>query len=171
MTSLVSAEVAKKQINTSMSDEDLQEIIDRIEAEITAQIGAPWANDSTPSEVVRTVRGDGISLFLPTGIYSVTSIVEDSVALTADDYRVWGNGGVIDRQPIGSSWGTVCVVTYKPTDDRFKRIPAIIDLLRITLERTAMRSENIAGEYSYTAPDNWDAEYRKVMKRLIFKAV
>ena len=46
-----------------------------------------------------------------------------------------------------------------------------IDLVRIVIERTAMKSENIANEYSYTAPDNWDAEFRKAMKRLVFKAV
>jgi len=78
---------------------------------------------------------------------------------------------VIERLPVDSNWGTVCVVTYKPMDDRFKRIPVIIDLLRLTLERTAMKSESIAGEYSYTAPENWDAEFRKAMKRLQFKAL
>lgn len=171
MTALVSAANAKKQINTAMADADVQAIIDRVEAQITARIGAPWTDDNTPSTVVKTLRGDGMSLFLPTGIYEVTSIVEDGATLAASDYRVWGNGGVIERLPVNSVWGTVCVVTYKPMDDRFKRIPVIIDLLRLTLERTAMKSENIAGEYSYTAPDNWDAEFRKAMKRLVFKAI
>jgi hypothetical protein len=171
MTSLVTAANAKKQINTSMSDVDLQVIIDRIESQITARIGAPWTDDSTPSEIEKTLRGEGMSLFLPTGIYEVVSIVEDETELTADDYRVWGNGGVIERLPINANWGVVCTVTYKPMDDRFKRIPVIIDLLRLTLERTAMKSEDIAGEYSYQAPDNWDAEFRKAMKRLVFKAV
>lgn len=171
MAPLVTAETAKKQINTSLSDDDLQEIIDRIEAQIAARIGDPWTDDETPSEVERTVRGDGMSLFLPTGIYEVVSIVEDDVELTADEYRVWGNGGVIERLPVDSVWGKVCDVTYKPMDDRFKRIPVIIDLLRLTLERTAMKSESIAGEYSYQAPENWDAEFRKAMKRLVFKAL
>lgn len=171
MASLVTAADAKKQINTSLGDNDLQAIIDRIESQITARIGAPWTNDTTPSQVVKTLRGEGVSLFLPTGIYEVVSIDEDDVDLTADDYRVWGNGGVIERLPINSNWGMVCTVTYKPMDNRFKRIPVIIDLLRLTLERTAMKSENIAGEYSYQAPDNWDAEFRKAMKRLVFKAL
>lgn len=171
MTPLVSAETAKKQINTSLPDDDLQEIIDRIESQITARIGAPWTDDSTPSSVTKTLRGSGMSLFLPTGIYQVTSIVEDTVTLETSEYRVWGNGGVIERLPVESNWGTVCVVTYKPMNDRFKRIPVIIDLLRLTLERTAMKSESIASEYNYQAPDNWDAEFRKAMKRLVFKAL
>ncbi len=168
---LVTAADAKKQINTSMGDEDLQAIIDRIESQITARIGEPWSEDNMPPEIEKTLRGDGMSLFLSTGIYEVVSIVEDDVELTTDDYRVWGNGGVIERLPINSNWGTVCTVTYKPMDDRFKRIPVIIDLLRLTLNRSAMKSENFAGEYSYTAPDNWDAEFRKAMKRLVFKAI
>lgn len=171
MTSLVSSSVAKKQINTSMLDADLQSIIDRIEADITARIGAPWAGDEVPSELTKTMRGGNPSLFMPTGIYSVTSIVEDGAALAVSDFRVWGNGGVIERLPIGTTWGTVCIVTYKPVDDRFKRIPVIIDLVRITLERTDMQSENIAGEYYYSAPKDWDDQYRKTIKRLIFKAI
>jgi hypothetical protein len=51
------------------------------------------------------------------------------------------------------------------------RAQVIIDLVRIVIERTAMKSESIAGEYSYTAPDNWEAEFRKAMKRLVFKAL
>lgn len=168
---LVTFETAKKQINTPLGDEDLQEIIDRIESEITARIGAPWTNDSTPSTVVKTLRGEGPSLFLPTGIYLVTSIVEDGATLDAEEYRVWGNGGVLERLPVDSNWGRVCVVTYKPMDDRFKRIPVVIDLLRLTLERTAMKSENIAGEYSFTAPDDWDDMFRRAMKRLQFRAL
>lgn len=168
--SLVTAETAKKQINTSIGDDDLQEIIDRIESQITARIGAPWDGDTAP-EIEKTLRGEGASLFLPTGIYEVVSIVEDDVTLTEDEFRVWGNGGVLERLPVGTNWGDVCVVTYKPMDDTFKRVPVIIDLLRLTLERTAMKAESIAGEYSYTAPDNWDAEFRKAMKRLVFKSV
>lgn len=168
--SLVTAETAKKQINTSLADDDLQEIIDRIESQISARIGEPW-NGETPPEVEKTLRGEGPSLFLPTGIYEVVSIVEDDVELTEDEFRVWGNSGVIDRLPLESNWGAVCVVAYKPMNDTFKRIPVIIDLLRLTLERAAMKAESIGGEYSYTAPDNWDAEFRKAMKRLTFKAL
>ena len=100
----------------------------------------------------------------------MTRIVEDSAALDADQYRVWG-GGVIERLPEHSNWGDVCVVTYKPIDDRLKREQVIIDLVRIVIERTALKSETIAGEYSYTAPDNWNAEFRKAMKKLTFQAL
>jgi hypothetical protein len=169
MTSLVSPANVKALINTAVSDDNLQEVIDRIEAQIVQKIGLPQDNNYTV-EITKTLRGgEGDSLFLPTDIYSVTSIVEDDVTLEADEYRMWG-AGVIERLS-STNWGSVCVVNYKPADDRPKRKQVIIDLVRLTIERTAMKSESIGGEYSYTATDDWDVEFRKAMKRLMFKAV
>jgi hypothetical protein len=167
--SLVTVAEARALVNTGLSDGDLQVVIDRIEAEITAKIGAPQT-DAYATEVVRTMRGDGENLFLPTEIYSVVSIVEDTATLTADQYQTWG-GGVIERLPMGTTWGDRVVVTYKPADDRSVRESVIIDLLRYVLNRTGLKSESIAGEYSYTAFDASDAEFRKCMKRLMFQAV
>ena len=167
--SLVIPTDVKALINTSLSDANLQTVIDRVEAQITARIGAPQT-DAYATEVVKTMRGEGEYLFMPTEIYSVSSIVEDTSTLTSDQYQTWA-GGVIERLPDDSHWGDRVVVTYKPTDDRLVRAQVIIDLVRLVIERTAMKSESIAGEYSYTAPDNWDAEFRKAMKRLVFKAL
>ena len=169
MTSLVSPANVKALINTSMTDENLQTVIDRVEAQVTAKIGAPQADGFT-TEIVKTLRGDGMSLFLPTDIYAVVSIVEDGNTLTADDYQTWA-GGVIERLPADGNWGDRMTVIYKPADDRLVRTQVIVDLARIVLERTAMKSESVAGEYSFTAPDNWEAEFRNAMKRLLFKAV
>ena len=167
--SLVSPADVKALINTSISDTDLQTVIDRVEAQINARIGAPQT-DAYATEVVKTLRGEGEFIFMPTEIYSVSSIVEDASTLTSDQYQTWA-GGVIERLPEESHWGDRVVVTYKPADDRLMRAQVIIDLVRIVIERTAMKSESIAGEYSYTAPDNWDAEFRKAIKKLMFKAI
>lgn len=167
--SLVTVAEARALVNTGLSNDDLQVVIDRIEADITAKVGAPQT-DAYATEVVKTMRGEGENLFLPTEIYSVVSIVEDTATLTADQYQKWG-GGVIERLPMGTGWGDRVVVTYKPADDRSVREGVIIDLLRLTLNRTGMKSESIAGEYSYTAFDSSDGEYRKVMKRLMFQAL
>lgn len=169
MTTLVSPGDVKKLINTSMADADLQTVIDRVEAQINARIGAPQDN-SYATQVTKTLRGEGTSLFLPTEIYAVVSIVEDTVTLDADQYQLWG-GGVIERLPLQTDWGSRCVVTYKPADDRLKRAEVIINLVRLVIERTAMKGESIAGEYSYTAPDDWDDQFRKAMKKLMFKAI
>ena len=169
MTSLVSPVEVKALIRTAMTDENLQVVIDRVEAQINEKIGAPQTNEYQTS-IEKILRGEGPSLFMPTEIYSVVSIVEDGTTLESDQYRVWG-GGVIERLPMHSNWGDRCVVTYKPADDRLKRAGVIIDLVRLVLERTAMKAESIAGEYSYTAPENWDREFRKAMRKLLFQAL
>ena len=169
MTSLVSPADVKALINTAMSDVNLQTVIERIEAQVTQKIGSPQT-DAMETTLTKTMRGEGAYLFVPTEIYSVVSIVEDLTTLTSDQYQTWG-GGVIERLPMGANWGDRAVVTYKPVDDRLKRTQVIIDLVRLVIERTAMKSENIAGEYSFTAPDNWDEEFRKAIRRLLFKSV
>ena len=167
--SLVTVANARALINTSLSDANLQAVIDRVEAQVTGRIGEPWSDGSTPSSLAKTMRGEGMNLFMPTEIYSVTSIVEDTVTLTSDEYRVWG-GGVIERLPMGSSWGDRVVVTYAPANDREKRSQVVIDLIRLVIERTAMASESVGGEYSYTAPDNWNREFNRAMRRLTFRS-
>lgn len=169
MTGLVFPSDVKAIVNTSISDDNLQVVIDRVEAQVTAKIGAPQ-NDAYSISITKTMRGEGTNLFMPTEIHSVVSIVEDVSTLTSDEYQTWG-GGVIERLPEDSFWGDRVVVTYKPTDDRLKREQVIIDLVRLVIERTAMKSEDIAGEYSFTAPEDWDKEFRKAMKKLMFQAI
>jgi hypothetical protein len=169
LTSLVSPNDVRPLVNTGLTDDELQVVIDRIEADITARIGAPQT-DAYTTTLTKTLRGEGPHLFMPTEIYAVVSITEDGAALAAGDYQTWA-AGVIERLPSDSNWGDRNVVVYKPVDDRLRRTQVIIDLARIVLERTAMKSEDIAGEYSFEAPDDWDAEFRKAIKRLQFKAI
>lgn len=167
--SLVTIAHARALINTSLSDANLQIVIDRVEEQVTARVGAPQT-DGYGTTLVKTLRGEGENLFMPTDIHAVTSIVEDMATLTSDEYQTWG-GGVIERLPMGSLWGDRVTVTYAPADDRKVRSQVIIDLVRLVLERTAMAQENIAGEYSFTAPDNWDRAFNRAMRRLTFRSV
>ncbi len=169
MTSLLSPANVRALVKTSLADGDLQDVIDRIEAQVTERIGEPQT-DAMATTITKTFRGEGFYLFMPTEIHAVVSIVEDSTTLTGDEYQTWA-GGVIERLPSESYWGDRIVVTYKPKDDRKVRSQVIIDLVRIVIERTAMKSESIGGEYSYTAPEDWDAQFNKAMKRLTFKAL
>ncbi len=170
MPSLVSPADVKALINTSLSDANLQVVIDGVEAQIIEKIGEPQSDGYT-TQIVKTMRGEGCGdLFMPTEIYAVVSIVEDETTLDVDQYQTWA-GGVIERLPLDATWGKRVVVTYKPADDRLKRKQVIIDLVRLVIERTALKQESVAGEYSYTAPSDWDAEFRKAMKKLMFQAV
>lgn len=164
--SLVTVAKARALINSSLGDDDLQDVIDRVEAEVSFRIGAPQ-DDSGTVTVTRTVPGQGENIFMPSEIASVVSVTEDSVALASTEYRIW-HGGVLERLPEGTFWGRVCVVVYKPEDDRLVRTSAIIDLVRLDLNRTAMESESVAGEYSYKAPANWEQERRRILRRVAF---
>lgn len=170
MPNLVSAADVRVLVNTPITDEQLDSIIARVEAEITKKIGAPQ-NDAGTVEIVKTLQGgEGESLFFPTDLAAIVSVVEDGTTLDPDEYQIW-SAGVLERLPSGAHWGRCCVVTYKPADDRLMRIPAIIDVVRIELNRTALKSENFASEYSYSAPENWEKERKKIIKRLTFTAL
>jgi len=176
--SLVTVAETRALVQTDLSDADLQDVIDRVEAEITARIG-PAQNDNGTVQITKQLHGGTQHVFLPVEIGEVVSIVEDGAALVADEYRAWP-GGVIERLP-GSTWpgdktlrtragvwGRFVVVTFKPADNRLERKAAAIDLVRLDISRTAMVSESIAGEYSYHAPVNWEGERRRILKRLTF---
>lgn len=165
--SLVTVEELRALVNSSLGDADLQEVIERVEFELAARIGAAQ-DDNNSVTISQTLHGKGQrNLFVKNEIGSVESIVEDGITLDSSQYRFWA-AGMIERLPAGSYWGQVCVVTFKPVDDRPARKTAIIDLARLDLNRTAFLSENVAGEYSYTAPQNWEAERLRILRRVGF---
>jgi len=167
--SLLSVAEARELLKTGLGDAGLQRVIDREEAWVVRNFGAHYVDGTTTVVETLTLDTAGESLFLRRAAGSLSSIVEDGVTIPAADYRLWGGQGRIERLPAGTKWlpRVVITVTYLPYDDREQRKEAITDLARLTLERTAQKSESIAGEYSYTAPE-WDAERVRVMRRLGF---
>ena len=166
MASLLSLSECRALVKTSLSDADLQGVIERVEGEITKRIGAAQ-DDAGTVTIKETVRGCGEQLFVKVPFTEIVSITEDGSAVNSDQYLPWGGSGMIEHVPAGSTWGTVCAVTYKPADQRLQRKQATIDAVRLVVERTAMISESIGGEYSFTAPD-WDAAMHKVLRKLCF---
>lgn len=164
---LVTLDEARALIKTSLTDPQLQAIIARAEAEVVACVGAHYVNAAT--DVSETLSGGLRNLYLRRAIGSVTSIVEDGVTLTSADYRVWGGQGRIERLAVGALWGEVVTVSYTPADDNAARQGVIIELTRLAVERTALQSENVAGEYSYGAPD-WERERARLLRRLMLSA-
>jgi hypothetical protein len=170
MATLVNPSELKTFVNTPLSDDAVQRVLDAVEYELNRRIGEPQNNDGD-LELTETLEGGRPFLFLKHPISEVVEITETSwggteTILDADDYRVWGEQGKLERQ-LARSWATLVTVTYVPTDDRPVRRQAIIDLARIALDRQAMKAESIGGEYSYTAPD-WEAEKEVIYRRLEF---
>lgn len=169
MTSLLTIAECRAQINSSKTDDELQSIIDQLEEMIEHRIGA-YQNEAGTVTITQVVKGDDDHLFLKVPFVEIVSITEDGSLLDSDDYRTWGESGMVERLPEGSEFGTVCSVVYKPEDRRNERKQATINLLRLVLERTAMVSESIAGEYSFNAPD-WDKAIKSELRNLSFPEV
>ena len=164
---LVLPEDVKRVVQTALSDEDLQALIDQEDAEVVQRFG-PHFDDTLDWSVTEVLAGESKrNLYFRRALVSVSSITEDEIALTAATYRLWGAQGRIERLPQGSVWGNIVTVEYVPADDNERRKAVIVDLVRIALQRTAMQSESIAGEYSYTAPE-WESARANALKRLAF---
>lgn len=172
MPSLLTVAEARRTITTALSDANLQSIIDQEESELVRRLGAH--GDGVVS-VTETHHGGGGAIFLRRAPASISSITEtahggSSVLLTTDQWYLWP-GGQLARLPLGSfAWGTIVAVTYVPEDDRARRKQVITELVRLTLEQTAMRSEGVAGEYNYQAPE-WEQARARLYRRLSFMEV
>lgn len=170
---ILSIDALRQRIETPASDSALGDLLDRIEADIVRHLGNPYVNATTP--VSETHRGDGYSLFLKRRILSVDTVTEYILgasgwtpqALTeGSDFLVWNDEGRLERRQMG--WRARVVVAYVPQDDRPAWKEAELDLARIALSRSALKSESVGGEYSFTAPDDWEVEKARVLQRLGF---
>lgn len=163
-------------VQTGLTDEQLQVLIDAVEAEITAKIGDPYVDASTT--ITELLEGNGYDLFLKRAILTISTVTEyaalsdvTGTALTENDnFFAWKVQGRLTRLPYGSKWGPKVSVVYVPTDDREKWKAAVADLIRLQIARMPMQAESVAGEFSYTAP-KWEAEKRRIIKRLSFQEI
>jgi hypothetical protein len=168
--SLVTVAEVRAMVTTGILDTPLQAIIDREEAIMVQRCGAHYADTST--RITETVRGGYPLLHVAQKITSVYRVTEDGTVLsqTDEDFRVWELEGMLERLPAGSVWGSVVAVIYVPYNDNERRKAVLIELVRLALDRMAMQSENVAGEYSFTAPD-WEYERARLFRQLNFRAI
>ena len=174
MTALVTPADVRALVQTALTDPQLLLVIDREDALLVRRFGAHYVDGATT--VTETVPGEGTQIFLRRALTSVSAITERAgladtpQTLAATDYYAWLDEGRLVRLPEGATWGAVVAVTYVPADDNAARKAALIELVRLGLERTAMKSESVAGEYSYTAPD-WEAARGDILRALGFPVV
>ena len=158
---LITIAELRQLVTTDLDDTEVAAVIAREEDALTAKLGVCGDGVTEITEIVETGRGAALVLSQP--IVSLTTIdgAAPSQALT-----------ILPRQGriIGGRWADYVTVVYVPADDRPRRRQGLIDLVRLTLQRTAMKSESVAGEYSFTAPD-WQAERAAIYRRLMFTSV
>ena len=171
--SLLTVAELKALVTSPLADEQLQAVIDRVEAEATVLIGSAY--DGTAIDEV--VAGGGCNLFLKRPVESISSVTEfsslgdvtGSTLTDSSDFFIWASQGRLER--LGGNWGARAAVSYVPRDDRAQRKQAIIDLVRIVLTTTPLQRESLTGVGSYEKPDNWEAEKQRILGRLIFQGV
>src|SRR5574341_499429 len=159
MASITSVEDVRRLVKSAaaMVAEDVQALIETEELEIVRRFGAHYST-AVGFKVTEVKEGHTLNIFLHRRFTSIISIKEDdSTALDSSSYRAFGNQALIERLPAGRLWGNIVEVEYVPEDDTAARRAVTVELVRIAIERTAMKSESVAGEYSFTAPD-WDVE-------------
>jgi hypothetical protein len=149
-----------------LDDVQLGQVLAREAAQLTRRVG------SCPDGVTPTtdmVTGGGNNIYVRRPIARVVSVVEEGV-LPTTAYLVWAAQGRLERAPLGLRWGATVVVTYVPQADAATWAAALIDLVRLATERTALQSESIAGEHSYSAPD-WERERARVYRNYGFHSL
>ena len=142
--SLVTVAEVQALVSTELADDDLQDVIDREEAELASRIG-PLTGARTET-FYPDHSAERLYLRRPTD--SVT-VVSDGTTLTLGDddgeYRLLGNGTTLNFN--ANTWGEVVTAAYTPNDElRVKRV--LIELIRLTATETGYTSERI-GQYSY----------------------
>ena len=170
--SLVSVGQCRALVDTPLDDGRLQDIIEREEQYITDKIGAPFDDDS-PTLITEVLNGNSLSVFTSRRITSVTSVTEYATLATASgtplvsgsSFHIWPNQGRIQR--LGATkFGERVDVVYTPKDERARRRQCIIDLVRLTIARPALASEDVAGEYQYEGLEHYEGERQNIVGRL-----
>lgn len=174
--SLVSIAELRAKVPSDLDDTQLQSIIDNEESELVRRFGPH--GDGTTAITEGPKPGGERNVYVSRPIVSISSITEavylGDTPETVDSttYYAWKDEGRIERLPSGSqTWGRAVTVTYVPSDDRALRKQVIIELCRLALSQTTLKSESIAGEYSYTtlADDSsggWEATRARQYRRL-----
>lgn len=166
--SLVALSECRALVKSSLSNSELQEIIDRTEQEIVDRIGAfqdaTLLVTATETGLLKATR----LILTRQPFIAVVSITINGAAVDPDDYVTRGFAGMVVGLP--SAYAAVSppeyTIVYRPIDQRSKLKRTIIDLVRLTIEQTAMESESVAGEYSYQAP-NWEKEHQRILRRVV----
>lgn len=170
--SLLTIAQLKAEVQTGLAPASLQVIIDREEATMIERIGA-HPDGATAVTELHAVDPGIANVYTNLPIVSVSSIEERQpggtpATVSSSSYEVWSGEGRIERH--SGSWRARVSVTYIPRDQRPRRIQALINLIRIILDRTALQAESVAGEYSYTAGD-FELERARIYRSLGYPEV
>ena len=133
-------------VTSSLSDSALQVYLDAAIEDVDDVLG--------PLTVHERVRIHGPLLPLSREAESITTVVDGSITLAADDYELSDSGRTLRRLHDGTNpahaWDRYVDVTYVRDDPVASRWRAVIALVQLDLDqRPGLQSETI-GTYAYT---------------------
>jgi len=135
-------------METALSESALQDRIDDAEATLAEWAGTVEEVNGVIQPVTETVRAYGRSILPlrqdPASIVSVTDTFNLTPTVLESGYLVVA-GHYLER--VGYYWGSVTTVTYIPKDDRAKRRMALLDLVRLRLNREPGFTSQSAGSW------------------------
>jgi hypothetical protein len=161
---LLTVAQVRAHVETDLADEALERLIDDADAEIIDRAGAV---DEQTDEMHGVELATALCLSRRASEITevVETVSEDETTLAADDYSLRAGGLFLDRLSTGtngrSTWGDSVVVTYTPVDRTARRTRVLIDLVKLSVQYNALRSESV-GDYSATS-----AEYETERERLL----
>jgi len=164
-SAILSIQQLRAVVASDLSDDDLIAIIDDEEAQLIERLGDHGDGVTAFTQLVSPI---GCQAYVDRRILAIVTVADDESTVASDRYRVWKDEGRIEHK--SGDWVGPVEIEYIPRDDRSARRRALIDLVRLVVERTAMKSESVAGEYSYSA-DDWEKARSDIYGRLILPQV
>lgn len=142
--SLITTDELREHVETDLSDDALQRLIDANEKEIIRKFGA----HATQIDYVEPGRSD--CLFLSRPPSEITEVVErwgdTETTLSADDYELIANWKRLNRLSTGTNptsfWGDRVKVTYTPVDQNDERKGVLVDLCKLEIEYTGNAADS-----------------------------
>lgn len=165
MPQIVSNATIRALIVTDLTEEQLTELIGRVEAAIILKAGPPTGQRET------LFSGEGRTIYLGRPATNIASIktgytpglIGGTVLVVDTDYAINLGAGWLAHAGIGFAPWTL--VTWTPVDFTTAFTDAVVDVTRLRLSRRGYKSEKVGSEWGYTAPD-WEAEEEAIVARL-----
>lgn len=171
MVALITSQDMREYVETDINAASLQRLIDVADAEIVELFGEHTVEGTVAATELHTGGSRGLVLDRPWS--SITTITETwgttDTVLAADDWRAWYGNRILERLALNATnpqaiWGERVSVVYIPVDDDKAREGATIDLVKLAIQNTGLKSER-SGDYSTTAFD-MELEKTKILRRL-----
>lgn len=154
MAGLIRVDELKEHVETDLSDDVIDRLIDDADAEIVKRYG-PHVTQIDTFENVNAAT----AIYLSRNASAITSVTEEvrdgegsytETVLASDDYKLRRNNLSLERLRDGTNpratWGHVVTIVYVPDDDGTRRIRVEIDLVRLAIEYNALSTED-TGDY------------------------